>query len=334
MAVRLAINGFGRIGRAAFKIALEQDDVELVAINDLGDIENLAYLLSFDTNYGRYAHPVRVEEGALIVGEKKIQVFSEKDPTKLPWKDLAVDVVIESTGVFTDEASASGHVKAGAKKVIISAPTDSENVKTVVLGANNEAMNDQVIISCASCTTNSVAPVVAILDREFGVNKAILTTVHAYTATQSLVDGPAKKDFRRGRSAGENIVPSSTGAAQAAALTVPALMGKFDGVSLRVPVSVVSISDITAVLKKAVTREEVNGAFERAAQEERFAGIVAVTDKPVVSSDFRGDTNSAIVDLEMTRVVDGDLVKVLVWYDNEWGYSQRLVEEVLAFGKA
>ncbi|MBI1833713.1 MAG: type I glyceraldehyde-3-phosphate dehydrogenase [Candidatus Andersenbacteria bacterium] len=334
MPVKLAINGFGRIGRAAFKIALANPEVEVVAINDLGDLTNLAYLLKFDSAYGRYSHDVRAEEGKLVVGEKIIQVFQEKEPAKLPWKDLGVDVVIESTGFFTEEEGARGHITAGAKRVIISAPTKSESLPTVVLGVNNKDLEGKEIISNASCTTNCSAPVMAVLNDVFGVKKALLTTAHAYTATQSLVDGPGKKDdFRRGRAAAINMVPAETGAAIAATKTIPELEGKFDGVSIRVPVPVVSISDITAVLKKDVTAEEINNAFIEASEQDNYRGILTVTNEPAVSTDFIGDPHSAIVDLEMTRVVDGDLVKVMAWYDNEWGYSNRLIEQVVKIGK-
>lgn len=333
MAIKLAINGFGRIGRAAFKIALANPELEIVAINDLGDLENLAYLLRFDSAYGRYSNNVKVEEGALVVNDRKVTVLQEKEPAKLPWGDMGVDVVIESTGFFTDEEGARGHITAGAKRVVISAPTKSEGVPTVVLGVNPDNANGAEVVSNASCTTNCAAPVMAILHEVFGVKKALLTTDHAYTATQSLVDGPGKKgDFRRGRAAAVNLVPAETGAAIAATKAIPDLEGKFDGVSVRVPVPVVSISDITAVLARDVTVEEINNAFIEAAESPRYQGILAVTKDQAVSTDFIGDPHSAIVDLEMTRVVDGDLVKVMAWYDNEWGYSNRLVEQVVEVG--
>ena len=331
--IRIAINGFGRIGRAAFKIARERDDVEVVAINDLGDIANLAYLLRYDSVYGRYSRNVTVADGQLVVDDTSIAVLSEKEPAKLPWGKLNIDVVIESTGFFTDGEGARKHLTAGAKKVIISAPTKDDAIGTVVRGVNDDALAGQEVVSNASCTTNSAAPVVAILDSVFGIEKAILTTVHAYTASQSLVDGPAKKDFRGGRAAGVNLVPASTGAAIAATQAYTPLKGKFDGVSLRVPVPVVSMSDITAVLKKDVTVDEVNKALKDASENPLYAGILGVTDEPVVSSDFIGDPRSSIVDLPMTRVVGGNLVKVMAWYDNEWGYSNRLVEQVAELGK-
>ncbi len=335
MPIRIAINGFGRIGRAACKIALAHADAEVVAINDLGDIDNLAYLLKYDSVYGRYGSPVSVEGNNLVIGDKKIQVLQSKDPEELPWKDLNIDVVIESTGFFTEEEGAKKHLTAGAKHVVISAPTKSEEVPTVVMGVNDDKLAGLGLVSNASCTTNSAAPVMSVLHNVFGVEKALLTTAHAYTATQSLVDGPGGKgDFRRGRSAGINIVPSSTGAAIAATLTIPELKGKFDGISLRIPVPVVSISDITCVLSRDVTVEEVNQAFKDAVDNPIYQGIIAVTEDPVVSSDFIGDPHSAIVDLPLTRVVGGNLVKVLAWYDNEWGYSNRLVEQVLAIGNS
>lgn len=332
MSVKIAINGFGRIGRAACKIALAHEDVEVVAINDLGDIENLAYLLRYDSVYGRYAGEVSVEGSNLVVNGKSIQVIQEKEPAKLPWGTLGIDVVIESTGFFTEEEGARGHITAGAKHVVISAPTKSETVPTVVMGVNDDKLAGLEIVSNASCTTNCSAPVMAVLENVFGVEKALLTTTHAYTATQSLVDGPGKGDFRRGRSAAINMSPSSTGAAIAATKAIPALAGKFDGISLRVPVPVVSMSDITCVLKRDVTVDEINQAFKDAVTNPIYQGVLAATEDPVVSTDFIGDPHSAIVDLQLTRVVAGNLVKVMAWYDNEWGYSNRLVEQVIALG--
>lgn len=332
--IKLAINGFGRVGRAAFKIAWERSDLDIVAINDLGDIANLAYLLRYDSIYGRYGHKVEARPGLLAVDEAEVRVLREKEPGKLPWKDLDVDVVIESTGFFTDEEGAKAHLAAGAKRVVISAPTHSEQVATVVRGVNDQAIRGQEIISNASCTTNCAAPLVAILDNVFGIEKALLTTVHAYTASQSLVDGPGKKDLRVGRAAAVNVVPSSTGAALAATAAYTPLKDKFDGVSLRVPVPVVSLSDITAVLKKDVKVEAINDAFVKAVDNPLYRGVVGVTSDPVVSSDFIGDPRSAIVDLSMTRVVGGNLIKIMAWYDNEWGYSNRLVELAVELGTA
>ncbi len=333
MPITIAINGFGRIGRAALKIALSHEDANVVAINDLGDIENLAYLLRFDSVYGRYGSEVKVDGNSLVVDGKLIQVLQEKDPANLPWKEMGIDVVIESTGFFTEEEGARKHITAGAKHVVVSAPTKSEGIATVVMGVNDDQLAGKDIVSNASCTTNCAAPVMAVLHNVFGVEKALLTTAHAYTATQSLVDGPAKGDFRRGRAAAINMVPSSTGAAIAATLTIPELKGKFDGISLRIPVPVVSMSDITCLLSRDVTTEEINAAFIEAVDNPRYQGVLAVTDSEAVSSDFIGDPHSAIVDLPLTRVVGGNLVKVMAWYDNEWGYSNRLIEQVLAVGK-
>ncbi|MEX1997199.1 MAG: type I glyceraldehyde-3-phosphate dehydrogenase [Candidatus Andersenbacteria bacterium] len=334
MATRLAINGFGRIGRAAFKIALEQDEVvEVVAINDLGEPENLAYLLRYDTIYGRYSKDIAVNQDKLVVGGKEIKVFAEKDPKALPWGDLKIDVVIEATGVFTDRESATAHLVAGAKKVIISAPTKDNDVATVVLGVNDKDLQGQTIISNASCTTNCITPVAAVIESAFGIEKALLTTAHAYTATQALVDSPGKKDFRGGRAGAANMVPASTGAAVAATQALPSLEGKFDGIAVRVPLPIVSLSDFTFLLKREVTVDEVNQVLTEAVDNPLYRGVLAVTKEPVVSSDFIGDPHSAIVDLQMTRVVGGNLVKVLAWYDNEWGYSNRLVEQVIELGK-
>lgn len=330
--VKLAINGFGRIGRAAFKVAFEHPDIEVVAVNDLGDITNLAYLLRHDTVYGRYGQSVAVEDGVLVVGDRRITVVSEPNPAALPWGKLGVDVVIESTGVFTEREKAAQHLEAGAQRVIISAPSKSEGLPTVLVGVNDADLKGNDVISNASCTTNCIGPVMAVLARVFGVEKALLTTVHAYTATQSLVDGPAKKDFRRGRAAAANVVPASTGAAIATTRALPELSSKFDGVALRVPVPVVSMSDITALLSRDVTVEELQQAFRDAVEDPSYRGVLGVTDEDVVSSDFVGDPRSSIVDLSMIRVVAGNLVKVMAWYDNEWGYSNRLIEQVVAFG--
>lgn len=327
MTKKLAINGFGRIGRNAFKIAFARDDLDVVAINDLTDNKTLAYLLKYDSNYGTYDHEISADDDGITVDGKHIKVLSEKDPAALPWKDLGVDVVIESTGFFTDKEGAGGHLKAGAKRVVISGPTKSDGVDTIVLGANDEAVKDGTseVVSNASCTTNSLGAVMAVLDSEFGVEKSMLTTVHSYTASQALQDAP-KKDPREGRNAAENIVPTSTGAAIAVTKVLPQLAGKFDGISMRVPTPVVSISDVTAVLKRDVTVDEVNEAFKKAASEPYYQGILGVSDEPLVSRDYIGNSHSGIVDLELTRVVGGNLVKVCAWYDNEWGYSNRLVE--------
>jgi len=331
--VKLAINGFGRIGRAVFKIALEHDEVEVVAINDLGDLENLAYLLRYDTVYGRYSKEVEVKDGVLRAGEVEVKALNEPEPSELPWEELGVDVVVESTGFFTKKEDAEDHLRAGAKKVVISAPTKSEDVPTVVLGVNDKEGEKGDIVSNASCTTNCAAPVAAVMDSAFGVKKAMLTTVHAYTSTQELVDGPSKKDVRRGRAAAVNLVPASTGAAIAATKAYPQLEGKFDGIALRVPVPVVSMADFVFLTKKKTTVEDVNAAFEDAVEDPRYEGVLGATSEPMVSSDFIGDPRSGIVDLSMTRVVDEDFVKVMAWYDNEWGYSSRLIEQVISLGK-
>jgi len=333
MKTKVGINGFGRIGRNAFKIAFARDDIEVVAVNDLTDTKTLAYLLQHDSNYGTYDQTVTHDDQNIIVNGKPIRVYAEKDPAALPWGDLGVEVVIESTGRFTDKDGASLHIKAGAKRVVISGPTKSDGVDTIVLGANEDKLeNATEVISNASCTTNSLGAVMAILDSEFGVEKSMLTTVHSYTQSQVLQDAPAK-DLREGRNAAENIVPTTTGAAIAVTLTLPQLKDKFDGLSIRVPTPVVSLSDVTAVLKRSVTVEELNDTFKKAAKEPFYQGILAVSEEPLVSSDYIGNSHSGIVDLLLTKVVAGNLVKVMVWYDNEWGYSNRLVEVVADTGR-
>lgn len=330
---RIAINGFGRIGRAAFKIAFERSDIEIVAINDLTDTRTLAYLLKHDSNYGAYQHDVSSDETGLIVEGQHIAVIAERDPSQLPWGDNAIDIVIESTGRFTAIEDASMHITAGAKRVVISGPSKSDGVDTIVIGANDDAIDGAgKVISNASCTTNSLGAVMAILDAEFGVEKSMLTTIHSYTASQALQDAPAK-DLREGRNAAENMVPTTTGAAIAVTKTLPQLTGKFDGLSVRVPTPVVSISDVTALLSRNVSVEEINDAFTRAAKDPYYQGILAVSDEPLVSRDYIGNSHSGIVDLLLTKVVDGNLAKVMVWYDNEWGYSNRLVELVADIGK-
>ncbi|HEY5805886.1 MAG TPA: type I glyceraldehyde-3-phosphate dehydrogenase [Candidatus Saccharimonadales bacterium] len=329
---RVAINGFGRIGRNAFKVAFERTDLEVVAINDLTDGKTLAHLLKYDTNYGTYHHEVSYDEGHIVVGGKKIPVFAQKDPAMLPWKDLNVDVVIESTGFFVDPAKAKAHITAGAKKVVISAPAKGEGATTVVLGVNEDKMEGAAeIISNASCTTNCITPVAAVIESHFGIEKAMMTTVHSYTASQVLQDAPAK-DLREARAAAENIVPTTTGASIAAAQALPALKDRFGGLSIRVPTPVVSLSDFVIITKRKVTVEEVNEAFKKAAAEPYYQGILAVTEEELVSSDFIGNSHSAIVDLDLTAVIDGNMLKVVAWYDNEWGYSNRLVEEVADIG--
>ena len=330
MSARIAINGFGRIGRAAFRIMAERSDCEIVALNDLCSIENLAYLLKYDTAYGHYGKEVSHDDSNLIVGDKKVPVFAEKDPTKLPWKDLNVDVVLECTGVFTKDGAAKIHLQAGAKKVIVSAPTggDNDDIQTFMLGVNHESYLGQNVISNASCTTNCISPVISVLHSKFKILKSAMTTIHSYTASQSIVDGP-NKDFREGRAAAQNIIPTSTGAAISTTKAIPELAGFFDGISIRVPTIVGSISDITCLVSKKTTVEEVNNAFIEAAGKPFYKGVLEVSHEPLVSSDIIGNSHSAIIDLSFTRVIDGDLVKVLAWYDNEWGYANRLVEMAL-----
>ncbi|MDO5480769.1 MAG: type I glyceraldehyde-3-phosphate dehydrogenase [Candidatus Saccharibacteria bacterium] len=332
MVTKVAINGFGRIGRNAFKIALLRDDVEVVALNDLTDTKTLANLLKYDSTYGTYGKEVTFDEKHVIVDGKKFPVYSEQNPVNLPWRGLDVDVVIESTGHFVEPEKARAHIMAGAKKVVISAPAKGEGAKTIVLGVNEDTLDENdVVISNASCTTNCIAPVMKVLEDSFGVEKAMMTTIHSYTATQNVLDGPAR-DMRMMRTAGQNIIPTTTGASKAAALTIPSLKGKFNGLSVRVPTPVVSLSDITAVLKRDVTVEEINETFRKAAEDEYYMGILAVTDEELVSTDFKGNSNSAVVDLPLTDVVAGNLVKVVAWYDNEWAYSNRLVELSAGFG--
>lgn len=331
--VKIGINGFGRIGRNALKIAFEHgNSCEIVGINDLTDTKTLAHLLRHDSAYGEYKHKIESGENFISVDGKKIHVFAEKDPSLLGWKDLNVDVVIESTGRFLDQDSAGAHLKAGAKRVIISAPSKGANpAPTHVLGVNPSNGKEE-IISNASCTTNCITPVMAVLESAFGIEKALMSTIHSYTASQLLQDGPSK-DLREARAAAQNIVPTSTGAAIATTLSLPQLDGLFDGLSFRVPTIVVSVSDITALFKKDVTVDEVNNALIEASKQAKYKGIIGTTDEELVSSDFRGNSHSAIIDLKLTRVVDGNLVKVVAWYDNEWGYSNRLVEQTIMVGQ-
>lgn len=325
--ITIAINGFGRVGRQAFKAAFAKKNIKIVAINDLTDTKTLAHLLKYDTAYGKYDREVGSDEKNIIVAGKKIPVFAEKDPSMLPWKKLNVDVVLECTGRFTDEAGAGLHLKAGARKVIISAPAKGGEVPTYVMAVNSDQVGKEkkMIINNASCTTNCISPVMAVLEEKFGIEKAMMTTVHGYTADQNLQDGP-HKDLRRARAAAENIVPTTTGAAVATTEAIPRLKNIFDGLSIRVPVPTVSISDITAVLKKNVTIGQINKAFIEASKSKRFLGIIGITNEPLVSSDFIADEHSATIDLSLTNVVGGNLVKVVAWYDNEYGYAHRLVE--------
>lgn len=330
--VKVAINGFGRIGRNAFKILMGRKDAEVVAINDITDAKTLAHLLKYDSSYGTYDKDVSSSENAIIVDGKEIPIYAEKDPKNLPWADLKVDVVIESTGFFTKPEDAKAHIEAGAKRVIISAPAKGEGAKTIVLGVNEEIIEDSdEILSNASCTTNCIAPIMKVLEDELGIEKAMMTTVHSYTGSQRLLDAPAK-DLREARSAAENIVPTTTGASKAAALTIPSLMGKFTGLSVRVPTPVVSLSDITAIVKRDTTKEELVELFKKTATEPYYEGIIGVTEEELVSSDFIGDPHSCIVDLPLVDVVGGNMIKIVAWYDNEWGYSNRLVELTVDYG--
>lgn len=334
MKSKIAINGFGRIGRNAFKVAFERSDVEIVAINDLTDTKTLAHLLKYDSNYGRYQHEVKADEKGIIVDGKHINVSAEKDPAALPWRALDIDVVIESTGFFVDPAKAKAHIDAGAKKVVISAPAKGEGATTIVLGVNDDAIADaNEVMSNGSCTTNCIVPPAAVMDAAFGVEKAMMTTIHSYTADQRLQDAP-HSDLRRARAAAQNIVPTTSGAAIATKEVLPQFDGIFDGMAVRVPTAVVSLSDFTFLLKRNVTVEEVNEAFREAAKQPYYQGILAVTEEPLVSSDFIGDSHSSTVDLSLTKVVAGNMVKIIAWYDNEWGYSNRLVEVVADTAKS
>lgn len=333
MKTRVAINGFGRIGRNAFKVAFERSDIEIVAINDLTDTRTLAHLLKHDSNYGAYHHEVSFDAENIIVDGKAIKVYAQRDPALLPWKDVKVDVVIESTGFFVDPAKAKAHIDAGAKKVVLSAPAKGEGATTVVLGVNEDVLEGATdIISNASCTTNCITPVAAVIESAFGIEKAMMTTVHSYTASQALQDAPSK-DLREARNAAENIVPTTTGASIAAGQALPSLQGKFGGMSVRVPTPVVSLSDFVIITKRNVTVEEVNETFKQAVKEPFYQGILDVTEEELVSKDFIGNSHSAIVDLKLTAVVAGNMLKVVAWYDNEWGYSNRLVEVVADAGR-
>lgn len=337
--VKVAINGAGRIGRAFVKVARQKKEIEVVAINDLGSIESIAYLLKYDTAYGKSDFPIEIssDQKSLIIDGENIAYVSEKDPAKLPWRDLDIDIVVESTGIFTTYEKARAHLDAGAKKVVITAPVKDappSDIRgaTVLLGINEDKLASCDISSNASCTTNAGSPIMAILNETVGIEKAILNTVHGYTASQALVDGPSKKDLREGRAAAQNIVPSSTGAAIAVTKALPELEGKFDGISIRVPVVVGSIVDITFIAKKNTTAEEINSILKEASETKRWQSIFAVTEEDLVSSDIIGSSFASIADLSMTRVVDGNLVKVLAWYDNEMGYTHTLVEHVIKAG--
>lgn len=331
---RVAINGFGRIGRSAFKIAFDRSDIDVVAINDITSPKMLAYLLNHDSNYGAYAHNVSYDSTGIIVDQQHIMVLAERDPHSLPWHDYAIDVVIESTGLFSDSTQAYAHIEAGAKKVVVSAPSQGDDADTIVLGVNDDKVVDSTpVISNGSCTTNCVTPVLAVLDAAFGIDKAMMTTVHSYTASQHLQDAPAES-MREARAGAENIVPTTTGASTAAVKALPSLIGKFSGFSIRVPTPVVSLSDFVILLKREVTVDEVNRVFKEASEKPFYQGILDVTEEELVSSDFKGNSHSCIVDLPLTQVVGGNLLKVVAWYDNEWGYSNRLVELVADAGRA
>jgi glyceraldehyde 3-phosphate dehydrogenase len=332
--IKVAINGAGRIGRAFLKVAREHPEIEIVAMNDLGDIKSLAYLLKYDTAYGVSDFSVEVKGDNIAIDGKSIKYLSEKDPAKLPWGALGIDVVVEATGLFASYEKSQAHITAGAKKVVITGPVKDEPLPetpggTVLMGINDDTLKNCIISSNASCTTNAGSPLIAILHEKIGVEKALLNTTHAYTASQGIVDGPNKKDFREGRAAAQNMVPSSTGAAIAVAKVIPDLKGKFDGIAIRVPVVVGSIVDITFIAKRDTTAEEVNKILKEAAQSDRWKKVFTVTEEPLVSSDIVGSKYASIADLALTRVVGGNLVKVLAWYDNEMGYTYTLVDHVI-----
>lgn len=321
----IAINGLGRIGRAALKIIMDTPELELVAVNDIVPIENIVYLLKYDTVYGRYDKTVEGAGEDLIVGGKSLRYFSEKDPTRLPWESMGVDIVLECTGVFTKREDLEKHIQAGAKYVILSAPAKSDDVVTVVHGVNT-LDGDTRILACASCTTNCITPVVEIVGRRIGIKKAIMTTVHAYTASQGIVDKPSKR-FERGRAGAANFVPTTTGAAKATAKALPQLDNLFDGIAVRGPVAVGSLADIVIVAERKTSVEELNQIFVEEAASDRYRDIIGVTEDPIVSSDIIKDPRASIIDLGMTRVVDGDLIKILSWYDNEWGFTNQMVRQ-------
>lgn len=337
--LRVAINGFGRIGRNAFKVILEEhsDKIEVLAINDLTEPKVLAHLLEYDSAYGHWGKKVESDEQNIIIEGKKYRIYAEKEPTKLPWRDLEVDVVIESTGRFTDQEGMRQHLVAGAKKVILSAPSKGEGVGTFLMGVNHMDYQGEHLINNASCTTNCIAPIAQVILERFGIKKALMTTIHSVTAEQNLVDGPPpggkSNDLRRARAAYVNIIPTTTGAAISTTEAIPTLKDKFDGRAIRVPTIVGSISDFTFLLNTSTTVEEVNEAIKEACEDQRWKGIIAWTEDPIVSSDIIGRPESAIVDLSLTQIVDGDMLKIFAWYDNEWGYSNRLVEQVINVGQ-
>jgi glyceraldehyde 3-phosphate dehydrogenase len=325
MRARVAINGLGRIGRAILKLVVDEPALELVAVNDLVEVENLAYLLRFDTAYGRYSKPVAVDGNDLVVDGRKVRTMRSREPAELPWSELSVDLVFECTGMFTRRADLEKHIRAGARFVLLSAPSHGGEVETVVHGAN-VPHGTASIISCASCTTNCITPLVEVIGRRIGVEKAVMTTVHAYTSSQSVVDGP-RRQFRRGRAAGANLVPTTTGAALATTRALPQYAGLFDGIALRAPIPIGSIADITLLASRKTSVDEVNQVLTEEAASDRYAGVLGVSREPLVSSDIIGDPRASIVDLELTKVIDGDLVKVLSWYDNECGYANQMLRE-------
>ena len=324
---RIAINGFGRIGRAALKIIIDTPGLEVIAVNDLTSIDNAAYLLKYDSVYGKYEHEVTFHHDQLQIGDKKILFMTEKDPSKLPWKNLDIDIVIESTGVFTNREDAEKHIRAGAKSVMLSGPTKSKDTPTVIHGVNT-SNGKTSIFSCASCTTNNVGPIMEIIDRRIGIKKAILNTVHAYTASQNLIDAASKKKQRMGRAAAVNLIPSSTGAATATIKALTQLKYKFDGIAIRTPVPVGSISDITCITARNTSVVEINNILLEESRTERYKLVLAVSQEPLVSSDIVQSSFASVVDSEMTRVVDGDLVKILAWYDNEWGFTNQMIRQI------
>ena len=328
MSIRVAINGLGRIGRAILKLVIDEPALELVAINDLADVENLAYLLRFDTVYGRYSKPVAVDGSDLVVDGRRLSTLGVRDPSELPWKALGVDVVFECTGAFARRQDLEKHIRAGARFVLLSAPSKDKDVETVVHGVNVPGAAS-TIVSCASCTTNCITPIVEVIGRRIGFNKAAMTTVHAYTSSQSVVDGPSKR-FRRGRAAGANLVPATTGAALATTRALPEYAGRFDGIAVRAPIPVGSIADLTFVTARNTSVEEVNRILAEEAETKRYAGVLGVSRDPLVSSDIIGDPRASVVDLDLTKVIDGDLVKIMSWYDNEWGYANQVLREALA----
>jgi glyceraldehyde 3-phosphate dehydrogenase (phosphorylating) len=330
--MKIAINGLGRIGRALFKILVATPELDVVAINDVAAPDNLAYLLNHDTVYGRYANRVTVHDHSLVMADRSYPLFAVPDPSRLPWNRLSVDLVFECTGRFNTRTDLAKHLEAGAKRVILSAPAKDDDIPTIVYGVNVYDEKDGAILSCASCTTNCIAPIVEIMGRRLGLRKAVMNTVHAYTASQALVDGPNRK-LRRGRAGAANLVPSTTGAATATIRALPQLRGRFEGTAVRAPVPVCSLSDVVMLTERSTSAQEVNAFFLEEARSERYAGVVGVTEDPVVSSDIIQDSRASIIDREMTQVVDGDLVKVMSWYDNEWGYASQMVRVAVSMAQ-